>query len=232
MNGRGILMAIGGMMITAGIGFIAGSKWTEKRLSCKLEDLYSEEYNLLKRNLEKKFESKETELTKRYEAKEQELKEKYCEVEEGSVDDSGSSDGDSDESDTEKPKDNRRKPQSVNPIREIKKSDGSKKANNYADLVENDDFDPPEDSCGRTEPYIIDYDTYFQDDGYTEKPLTYDWQNHILIDDENGNVLEDVDLIVGWNNLEEFEESDDCLVYIRDDSLKVDYIVEKMDYRL
>ena len=48
MNGRGILMAIGGMMITAGIGFIVGSKWTEKKLNVKLEDLYSEEYDLLK----------------------------------------------------------------------------------------------------------------------------------------------------------------------------------------
>lgn len=221
MNGRNILMAIGGMMITAGIGFIAGSKWTEKRLSCKLEDLYSEEYNLLKKNLEKK-----------YEAKEQELKEKYGEVEEGSVDDSGSSDEGSTESDTEKPKDNRRKPQPVNPIREIKRSDGSKKSNNYADLVENDEFDPPEDACGRTEPYIIDYDTYFNEQDYTDIPMTYDWQNKTLINDTDGSVVEDVDLVVGWNNLEEFEESDDCLVYIRDDSLKVDYVVEKMDYRL
>lgn len=224
MNGRNVLMAIGGMMITAGIGFIAGSKWTEKKLSCKLEDLYSKEYDLLKKNLENKFE-----------AKENELKEKYGEVEEPSVDDS---DGKDDISDNEKDEIIENEPYDdpdevfSNPVRRMKRSDSGKSRNNYTDLVENDEFEEPEDGSGRTEPYIIDYDTYFQEQDYIDKPLTYDWQNHILIDDENGNVIEEPDLVVGWNNLEEFEEMDDCLIYIRDDSLKIDYVVEKMDYRM
>ena len=213
MNGRGILMAIGGMMITAGIGFIAGSKWTEKKLNVKLEDLYSEEYDLLKKNLEKKFEEKEEELKKKYEgcveSTVEETSEKKAE-----------------------PENPRRKPQPVNPIMDIKRSDGDKPRNNYSDLVENDEFEEPEDGSGRTEPYIIDYDTYFNEQDYTDMPMTYDWQNKTLINDTDGSVVEDVDLVVGWNNLEEFEESDDSLIYIRDDSLKIDYVVEKMDYRL
>lgn len=54
------LLTFGLALIAGGVGFIVGSKWTEKNLKTKLEDQYQEEFELLKKTYEENNENTPT----------------------------------------------------------------------------------------------------------------------------------------------------------------------------
>lgn len=72
-------------------------------------------------------------------------------------------------------------------------------------------------------PYIITPEQFGEFDDYERVTLWF-YSDHILAD-ENEEVIEDVDDIIGAESLNHFGEYDDDSVYVRNDRLKIDYEV-------
>lgn len=70
-------------------------------------------------------------------------------------------------------------------------------------------------------PYVISPDEFNEFDDYSVISLTYYADGKLA--DDNDELVEDVDDVVGINSLEHFGEYDDDCVYVRNDRLKVDY---------
>ena len=77
-------------------------------------------------------------------------------------------------------------------------------------------------------PYIITPEEFGELDGYDEISLTY-YSDQVLTD-ENNELVEDVDRVVGFESLNHFGEYEDDSVYVRNDRLKCDYEI-LMDHR-
>lgn len=69
-------------------------------------------------------------------------------------------------------------------------------------------------------PYVISPDE-FGEIGYDTKSLTY--YNDKILTDEDGDIIDDVDDIVGKDSLDTFGDYEDDSVFVRDDRRKVDY---------
>lgn len=69
-------------------------------------------------------------------------------------------------------------------------------------------------------PYVISPDE-FGEIGYSQMSLVY-YADGVLTDDD-GDIIEDVDDIVGRDSLETFGDYEDDSVFVRDDCRKVDY---------
>ena len=80
MNMKNVLLTTGISLITAGIGFIVGSKWTEKEIKQRTEDFYQKEYDLLKKRFE---EDKEQEIRDDQKRKDAEMAEECHRMQEG-----------------------------------------------------------------------------------------------------------------------------------------------------
>lgn len=76
--------------------------------------------------------------------------------------------------------------------------------------------DDPQDK-----PYVISPDEFGEFDDYGKISLTY-YADHILADD-NDELLEDVEGVVGFDSLNHFGEYEDDSVFVRNDRLKCDY---------
>ena len=70
-------------------------------------------------------------------------------------------------------------------------------------------------------PYVITPEEFGELDGYDEISLTY-YSDQVLTD-ENNELVEDVDRVVGFESLNHFGEYEDDSVYVRNDRLKCDY---------
>ena len=70
-------------------------------------------------------------------------------------------------------------------------------------------------------PYVISPDQFREFDDYDVISLTY-YADHILADD-NDEIVEDVEDVVGFESLGHFGEYEDDSVYVRNERLKVDY---------
>lgn len=70
-------------------------------------------------------------------------------------------------------------------------------------------------------PYVISLDQFREFDDYDVISLTY-YADHILADD-NDEIVEDVEDVVGFESLGHFGEYEDDSVYVRNERLKVDY---------
>ncbi|MBE6724917.1 MAG: hypothetical protein E7576_06945 [Ruminococcaceae bacterium] len=81
-----------------------------------------------------------------------------------------------------------------------------------------------------TEPYLIDAGSFDEYSNYRAHNFTM-YADGIIIDDETEEILDaDPELVFGKTALEELKTSADRVVYIRDDSKKQDYSLERSDY--
>lgn len=78
----------------------------------------------------------------------------------------------------------------------------------------------PKEVADVEKPYVISPDE-FGEIGYNTVSLTY-YADEILTD-EDGNIIEDVDDVVGVNSLNTFGEYEEDSVFVRDDRRKIDY---------
>lgn len=70
-------------------------------------------------------------------------------------------------------------------------------------------------------PYVIPPEDFGEESDYDIKSLTY-YADGVLTDDWD-NVIEDVDELIGEESLTHFGEYEDDSVFVRDDTLKIDY---------
>lgn len=70
-------------------------------------------------------------------------------------------------------------------------------------------------------PYIISPEAFGEEDDYDTVSLTY-YADHFLTDDDN-QIINEVDDVVGLESLESFGEYEDDSVFVRNDVLKTDY---------
>lgn len=87
----------------------------------------------------------------------------------------------------------------------------------YADIEEKGELEM------REEPYVISPDEFNERDDYETQSLVY-YQDGVLTDDL-GNVIHDIDEIIGLESLEHFGEYADNVVFVRNDHLGIDYEV-------
>lgn len=85
-----------------------------------------------------------------------------------------------------------------------------------------------EEDCMEDKPYVIAPEEFGECDGYQETTLHY-YTDGVLTD-EDDNVIDNVDEIVGIESLSHFGEYEDDSVYVRNDTRKTDYEI-LMDYR-
>ena len=127
---------------------------------------------------------------------------------------------------------------------ELKKSELISKAagyTNYTDYSKDDDDEgDDEDNCpnqdepeddessvyfvregAAEEPYTISPEDFGEEDGYDTETLTY-YDDGILADDQD-NLIESVDKMVGLESLAKFGEYEDDVVYVRNEQYKCDY---------
>ena len=127
---------------------------------------------------------------------------------------------------------------------ELRKSERISKAagyTNYTDYSKDDDEedddedngpdpDEPEDDESSVyfvrdgaaeEPYTISPEDFGEEDGYDTETLTY-YADGILADDQD-NLIESVDKMVGIESLDKFGEYEDDVVYVRNEQYKCDY---------
>lgn len=97
----------------------------------------------------------------------------------------------------------------------------------YAERLHNEGYLPERDrkedeaSPAGDEPYIISPDKYGEMDGYESISLTF-YADGTLADD-NDEVVEDIDEIVGSDFRDHFGEYEDDSVFVRNDKRKCDY---------
>lgn len=83
-------------------------------------------------------------------------------------------------------------------------------------------------NMGHDRPYTISPNEFAELEDYEVCTLLY-FQDEVLTDDDN-NVIDDPDDIVGLTSLESFGEYEEDSVYVRNDKLKCDYEILR-DYR-
>ena len=96
------------------------------------------------------------------------------------------------------------------------------------DEDEDEDEEEKEEDCMEDKPYVIEPAEFGECDGYQETTLHY-YTDGILTD-EDDNVIDNVDEIVGVESLSHFGEYEPDSVYVRNDTKKTDYEI-LMDYR-
>lgn len=70
-------------------------------------------------------------------------------------------------------------------------------------------------------PYVISPEEFGELDGYATLSLTY-YADDVLTD-EDGDVIDNVDAVIGRDTLKTFGKYEDDSVFVRDDSKKLDY---------
>lgn len=79
----------------------------------------------------------------------------------------------------------------------------------------------PEIMDNKEKPYVIPPEEFDELDGYNAISLTY-YADEVLADDQM-NIIDDVDEIIGLDSLSHFGEYEDDSVFVRNDKLKSDY---------
>lgn len=101
----------------------------------------------------------------------------------------------------------------------------------YTNVSVNGDEEPIEDDLAQIDipvtvdrPYVITPEDYGEFDDYETISLTYYGEDGILTD-ENDEIVDDPDYIIGLESLASFGEYEDDSVFVRNDTLKCDYEV-------
>lgn len=239
MNMKNVLLTTGISLITAGIGFIIGSKWTEKEIKQRTEDFYQKEYDLLKKHFE---EDKEQEIRDDQKRKDTEMVEEVKKMQEGiragrHEDDRGRVDWFFEEySDLEDEE-------------ELEEFGGKTEED---DIWENSEVERPRNLCQTQEElddydrilyedrmrreqgsdvYMISYDTYWESRDREEVDLMYDPNTEHLWNEEDPDEELDVDNLVSYEALEILREGYSDIVYVRNDRLNTDFVIQRLDPR-
>ena len=77
------------------------------------------------------------------------------------------------------------------------------------------------DFMDKERPYVISPDEFGEFEDYDTETLTY-YSDGVLVDDQD-NVIEDIEGIVGRDSLNTFGRYEDDAVHVRNDALKTDY---------
>lgn len=98
----------------------------------------------------------------------------------------------------------------------------------YAEVIKKEGYsseprnhEEPEKKIDSKRPYIISPDEFAEDDEYDKISLTL-YADNVLADEED-DAIDNVDEIVGDDNLKSFGNFEDDSVFVRNDILKADY---------
>lgn len=237
MNMKNVLLTTGISLITAGIGFIIGSKWTEKEIKQRTEDFYQKEYDLLKKRFE---EDKEQEIRDDQKRKDAEMVEECHKMQEGirrHIHESDSYEGiraDQDDLEDEE---------------ELEEFGGKTEED---DIWENSEVERPRNLCQTQEElddydrilyedrmrreqgsdvYLISYDDYWESRDRAEVDLMYDPNTEHLWNEEDPEEELDVDNLVSYEALEILREGYSDIVYVRNNRLETDFVIQRLDPR-
>lgn len=239
MNMKNVLLTTGISLITAGIGFIVGSKWTEKEIKQRTEDFYQKEYDLLKKRFE---EDKEQEIRDDQKRKDAEMAEECHKMQEGiragrHEDDRGRVDWSFEEnSDLEDEEELEEFGGKTEEDDIWEDSEGERPRNLCQTQEELDDYDRIlyEDRMRReqgSDVYMISYDTYWESRDREEVDLMYDPNTEYLWNEEDPDEELDVDNLVSYEALEILREGYSDIVYVRNDRLNTDFVIQRLDPR-
>lgn len=78
------------------------------------------------------------------------------------------------------------------------------------------------------DPFVIDPEEFGEEPGYDTMTLTY-FADGVLTDDVD-EVIEDIDIVVGKENLKVFQEYGATAVYVRNELYKTDYEILRDDW--
>lgn len=92
---------------------------------------------------------------------------------------------------------------------------------NYSDIGTEDEEEVKKESMTVDKPYVIAPEEFGEFDDYEKISLTY-YADQILADD-NDELVDDVEDVVGFDSLNSFGEYEDDSVFVRNDRLKCDY---------
>jgi len=92
---------------------------------------------------------------------------------------------------------------------------------NYSDIVDEKPEEVKEKSMSVDKPYVIAPEEFGELDDYDTISLTY-YADEVLVDD-NDEIVEDIENVVGFDSLNSFGEYEDDSVFVRNDRLKCDY---------
>ena len=106
---------------------------------------------------------------------------------------------------------------------------------NYSTITKKDEDEkeaPPVEEVDYDKPYIIEDDEFGDYDDYETTYLTYFAGDKILADNY-GEIVDDIDDIIGYNVIEEFDKYNADVIYVRNDRLTSDYevVLEEGKYR-
>lgn len=239
MNMKNVLLTTGISLITAGIGFIIGSKWTEKEIKQRTEDFYQKEYDLLKKRFE---EDKEQEIRDDQKRKDAEMVEEVKKMQDGiragrhedyrgRVD--WSVEENSDLEDEEELEEFGGKTEEDDIWED---SEGERPRNFCQTQEELDDYDRIlyEDRIHHehgSDVYLISYDAYWESRDRAEVDLMYDPNTEHLWNEEDPEEELDVDNLVSYEALEILREGYSDIVYVRNDRLNTDFVIQRLDPR-
>lgn len=102
---------------------------------------------------------------------------------------------------------------------------------NYANYMAHSAEDIDEEDNGVWDiPYVIDAEEYGDKEDYDTEVLTY-FTDKVLVD-EVDEIIEDMDTVVGLDNLSIFEEFEGArVVYVRNEIYKTDFMICKDDWK-
>lgn len=239
MNMKNVLLTTGISLITAGIGFIIGSKWTEKEIKQRTEDFYQKEYNLLKKRFE---EDKEQEIRDDQKRKDAEIVEEVKKMQDGiragrHEDDRGRVDWAVEENSELEDEDELEEFGGKTEENDIWEDSEVERPRNLCQTQEElDDYDRIlyEDRMRReqgSDVYLISYDDYWESRDREEVDLMYDPNTEHLWNEEDPEEELDVDNLVSYEALEILREGYSDIVYVRNDRLETDFVIQRLDPR-
>lgn len=239
MNMKNVLLTTGISLITAGIGFIIGSKWTEKEIKQRTEDFYQKEYDLLKKRFE---EDKEQEIRDDQKRKDAEMAEECHKMQEGiragrHEDDRGRVDWYVEENSDLDDEDELEEFGGKTEEDDIWENSEVERPRNLCQTQEElDDYDRIlyEDRMRReqgSDVYLISYDDYWESRDREEVDLMYDPNTEHLWNEEDPEEELDVDNLVSFEALEILREGYSDIVYVRNDRLETDFVIQRLDPR-
>lgn len=235
MNMKNVLLTAGISLITAGIGFIVGSKWTEKEIKQRTEDFYQKEYDLLKKRFE---EDKEQEIRDDQKRKDAEIVEEVKKMQDGI---------------------RRHVHESDNVVNDIPEQDwdDEEELEEFGGKTEEDDIwedsnERPRNLCQTQEElddydrilyedrlrreqgsdvYLISYDDYYESKDREEISLLYNPSTEYLWNEDDAEEELDPDTLVSYEALEILREGYSDIVYVRNERLNTDFIIQRYDPR-
>lgn len=239
MNMKNVLLTTGISLITAGIGFIIGSKWTEKEIKQRTEDFYQKEYDLLKKRFE---EDKEQEIRDDQKRKDAEIVEEVKRMQDGiragrHEDDRGRVDWAVEENSDLEDEDELEEFGGKTEENDIWEDSENERPRNLCQTQEElDDYDRIlyEDRMRReqgSDVYLISYDDYWESRDREEVDLMYDPNTEHLWNEEDPDEELDVDNLVSYEALEILREGYSDIVYVRNDRLETDFVIQRLDPR-